>query len=218
MLNSQNRNLELLDAARRLNTFLIVLALCQIALALYSCAQVPKEPMVVQEIATTPEVYGPPTPENLVIPEPIAAARQEAQASRSTRPPAFTDSEIEMVIRVVIAEAGIEPYEGQQAVAQCIYDRVHHSNKRLYGTGVEGVLTKPHQYTKPYKGDINKFPNAIKAVHSVFLEGHRVFEETAVIFFDPRYSGKEDMRVLRRYNYLGTIGGHEFRGDRKDGK
>jgi spore germination cell wall hydrolase CwlJ-like protein len=155
-----------------------------------------------------PEV--PPAPE---LGAPVTVGPAPALRIETAEKEEFTEEQLEHIVRVVIAEAGIEPFEGQCAVAQVIWDRLHHSNKKLYGRDLEEVLTKPYQFAAPYKGSIEKFPDTIAAVNKVFREGYRTFEEVTVIFFDPRYSTQASINLLRKYNYIATIGGHEFRGD-----
>lgn len=124
-------------------------------------------------------------------------------------------AEFDLITRVVISESGDEPFEGQCAVAQVIRDRLEHDNGNLYGGSVKGVLYKENQFASPYRGDLSKYPDAEKAVAAVFKEGYRVFDKITVIFFNPAFSDSSAMRTLRKYNYVGTVGDHEFYGDEK---
>lgn len=133
---------------------------------------------------------------------------EEPKVSRAPGPK-LHDDDFELVCRVVAAECRGEPYEGQQAVAQVIYDRLHST---YYGETVEDVLLKPGAFAKPWKGDLGSYPKVIEAVESVFYGGHRVFDDAAYFFFNPVTARPGPVKELRTYTYLGTIGNHEFRG------
>lgn len=119
----------------------------------------------------------------------------------------LSEEERELILRVVAAESRGEPLEGQMAVCQVILDRCIEWNKRP----IE-VLTAEHQFAKPYKGDLSEYPSIEKAVSAVFTDGERIFEDTALFFFNPATANPAAVRQLREYNFLATIGNHEFRG------
>lgn len=125
----------------------------------------------------------------------------------------YSKADIELVTRVVIAEARGGSFKGQAAVAQVIYDRMHYTKADWGGPTIEGVVYRPNQFSSPTREDISNQVQARKAVEAVFLDGYRVFKDTALVFFNPKKSGKSNIAWARNnYKLLGKIDGHEFRG------
>ena len=88
----------------------------------------------------------------------------------------LTEEERDLVERVVMAEAGAEPYEGQKAVAQCI----------LNGCLLENL--RPAQVIKKYKyTDARPEPTeaVTSAVSAVFDRGEQVIDSEALFFYAP---------------------------------
>lgn len=110
----------------------------------------------------------------------------------------LTDEERDLVERVVMAEAGGEPHEGQMAVAQCILNAC-----LLDGIRPEEVIVK-YKYT-----DARPTPtNAVKmAVEAVFDKGEKVIDSEAKYFYAPNLVKSEwhESQV-----YICTIGSHRF--------
>ena len=131
--------------------------------------------------------------------------------------PEYSTEDLTIVAKVIAAEVGNSSYECQKGVAQVIYDRLHHPNKTLYGGySVTDVINWPNQFdsAKSYKTkDLSLYPTALQAATDVFINGAREFAETTVIVFRPDISGARSIRTLRKYNYIATIDGNEFRGD-----
>lgn len=121
----------------------------------------------------------------------------------------YSKAELEYVTRLVIAESGWEPYEGQVGVAQCVHDRLAAGR---YGSTVYDVIDAPGQFATPYSGDLAKFPDASKAVLSVFLLGERAFDEDVIFFYNPKTSDPSAKAWLETMPYIGTIEHHVFRG------
>lgn len=110
-----------------------------------------------------------------------------------------TEAEREMVERVVMAEAMGEPFEGQVAVAQTIFDRAVLWNK----TPVE-VVSQESQYADMHSGEVSE--SVKQAVSAVFDHGYRAFEEPVTHFHadyvNPYWAEVKTSR--------GTIGSHRF--------
>ena len=110
-----------------------------------------------------------------------------------------TEAEREMIERVVMAESMGEPFEGQVAVAQTIFDRAVLWNK----TPVE-VVSQESQYADMYSGEISD--SVKQAVSAVFDHGYRAFEEPVTHFHadyvNPYWAEVKTSR--------GTIGSHRF--------
>lgn len=119
------------------------------------------------------------------------------------------EGEEELLARLVIAESGNQPYEGQVAVAQVVCDRINAG----YGKSISEVIYAPKQFAKPYAGDISKFPKAQEAVYAVLYEGARAFEEPVIFFCNPATSSPNALAWMRTKPFIGTIGAHDFFGD-----
>ena len=112
----------------------------------------------------------------------------------------LTGEQRDLVERTVAAEARGEPLEGQQAVAQTIYQRCIDGNLTI-----EEVLI-PGQYASPYKGEISDITK--EAVSLVFDLGVMAVSEPIMAFYAPAYgtSGWHENRL----EYVATIGSHKF--------
>lgn len=110
----------------------------------------------------------------------------------------LTEEERDLVERVVMAEAGAEPYEGQMAVAQCIL------NASLLEDLRPTQVVNKYQYAeaRPAPSDSVK-----EAVAAVFDEGEKVIDPEAIFFYAPA-------RVASTWHEsqtcVATIGGHKF--------
>lgn len=130
------------------------------------------------------------------------------------RLPLITSMQADEMAAIVAAEVGNSSYECQMAIAQVMLDRFNHPNKKLYGGySLYDVIRREGHFAKPTKYDMALFPTARDAVLDVFVRGKRVFEATTVIYFHPAGTSYSAASTLRRYNYVGTIDGCEFRGD-----
>lgn len=119
------------------------------------------------------------------------------------------DGEEELLVRLVIAESGNQPYEGQVAVAQVVCDRYVAG----YGDSITDVIYAENQFAEPYSKDINNYPLASEAVYAVLYEGERAFVETTLFFCNPARSSKSALEWMRTKPYIGTIADHEFYGE-----
>lgn len=113
----------------------------------------------------------------------------------------LNQEELDLVQRVVMAESGNQPFDGQVAVAQCIFDRMLRD-----GESATEVVTKPSQFASPTAKEVS---NSVKyAVYAVFHDGLRVTEEPIYSFYSTRggfvSSNHEDM------NHVVTIEDHKF--------
>lgn len=113
----------------------------------------------------------------------------------------LNQEELDLVQRVVMAESGNQPFDGQVAVAQCILDRMLRDSE-----SATQVVTKKNQFASPYTKLVS---NSVKyAVYAVFHDGLRVTEEPIYSFYSTRggfvSSNHEDM------NHVVTIADHKF--------
>ena len=117
----------------------------------------------------------------------------------------------DLIKRKIVAEAGSQGYEGMQAVAQVIYDRVYRS-KTDWGSGFYGVLMKPGQFAATYTGDISCFEPAVsEAMDAVFVHGDLVWDEAVVYFYNPATASTAGKQFMETQKYIATLGDHEFR-------
>lgn len=113
----------------------------------------------------------------------------------------LTESERELVERVVAAEARGEKIKGQMAVAQVIRDRCI-----LNEQSVEEVVTEESQFAEAYDGEVSSTTEA--AVGLVFEGGHNVFEVPVTHFY------AQDLIEMPQWTgnlvFVEEIGGHSF--------
>lgn len=135
---------------------------------------------------------------------------QEEQEEQEAPQPIIpvAEGEEELLVRLVIAESGNQPYEGQVAVAQVVCDRYVAG----YGDSITDVIYAENQFATPYSKDISDYPLASEAVHAVLYEGERAFIETTLFFCNPSRSNPSALEWMRTKPYIGTIADHEFYG------
>ena len=118
------------------------------------------------------------------------ASIQVAQANAQTDIPAMTAmagsvdkvgySELELLARVVEAEAGNQGLYGKRLVVAVIYNRVE---SEKFPNTVYEVLTSPHQFSTVWNGAINKVnitPETLFAIE--FERAHRADNE--ILYFN----------------------------------
>lgn len=142
---------------------------------------------------------------------PVDASDPEEQEEQEAPQPIIpvAEGEEELLVRLVIAESGNQPYEGQVAVAQVVCDRYVAG----YGDSITDVIYAENQFATPYSKDISMYPLASEAVHAVLYEGERAFIETTLFFCNPSRSNPSALEWMRTKPYIGTIADHEFYGE-----
>ena len=111
---------------------------------------------------------------------------------------ALTAAERDTVERVVMAEAGAEPYEGQIAVAQCILNACERENMRPDEIVVE------YKYTDMRPNPTDEVKAAVSAV---FDYGEEVTDREILYFYAPALCESE---WHESQDYVMTVGGHKF--------
>ncbi|NDI34771.1 cell wall hydrolase [Chengkuizengella sediminis] len=117
----------------------------------------------------------------------------------------FSEEEIELLAKIISAEAGYEPYEGQIAVGNVILNRVNDSR---FPNTIKGVIYANNQFTPVKTGKfetIQPSAQSIKAAQEV-LAG-KIVVEGALYFFNPAVS-KSDFFYSKEV--VKEIGGHRF--------
>lgn len=110
----------------------------------------------------------------------------------------LSDAERDVVERVVMAEAGGEPYEGQMLVAQCILNAAEKT-----GTAPsKAVVTYSYCKARP-----NPTQSVKDAVAAVFDRGETVVDELILYFYNPARTSK---RWHESQIFVVEVGGHRF--------
>lgn len=116
-----------------------------------------------------------------------------------TKAIAITNDEYDYICRIVMGEAGNEPYDGQILVAQCLYNAMAESGKNAWN--VKSVYG--------YCGSTNTTPTkSVKnAVAAVFYDGYRYTNEKVLYFYAPAYCSGSWHETQR---FVCQVGGHRF--------
>jgi hypothetical protein len=116
----------------------------------------------------------------------------------------FTESDLDLLARVVRAEAQGEPYDGQVAVAAVILNRVNHPE---FPNTIPGVVYEPLAFSVVANGEVNKPPDesAIQAAHCA-LNGLDP-SGGALYFYNP---AKTSSAWIRSRAVIKRIGDHIF--------
>lgn len=116
----------------------------------------------------------------------------------------FSETDLDLLARVVRAEAQGEPYDGQVAVAAVILNRVGHPE---FPNTIPGVVYEPLAFSVVANGEVNKPPNesAIQAAHCA-LNGLDP-SGGALYFYNP---AKTSNAWIRSRSVIKRIGDHIF--------
>ena len=125
------------------------------------------------------------------------AANDQSEAERLK----LSEADRRYIASVVSAEARGEPYRGQLAVAQVIYDRAV-KNKQ---TPIQ-VVKAPAQFAKPWGGGSKYTESCYKAVCAVFDDGERVTDGPMYYFMMQNCYPS----WLKDKTWVTTIGNHKF--------
>lgn len=130
--------------------------------------------------------------------EPIIAPELTVSAQIPTARYRLTADERELICEVVMAESGIEPFDGKMAVSQCILNACEKTGKR------PAEIVEEYGYT-----DRRVEPNAEtrKAVAAVFDAGETVTDAKILFFYAPELC---QSIWHESQTYVCTIGGHRF--------
>ena len=146
-----------------------------------------------EPIEAEPEPIEPTEPEMAV----ETKAETVLQSTASVRY-ALTAAERDEIERVVMAEAGAEPYIGQMAVAQCILNACEQEDKRP----LEIVRSFGYPAARPEPSDEVK-----SAVSDVFDDGDVATDAEILYFYAPELC---QSIWHESQTYVCTIGGHRF--------
>ena len=112
----------------------------------------------------------------------------------------ITQAELDLVARVVHAEAVGEGYDGQALVAQCILNTAEATGMRP-----DEVVLEPKQYAAPAEEASDEVWEAVEAV---FLDGYEVTAEPVRYFYAP--ARVESQWHETALDFVLEHGGHRF--------
>jgi spore germination cell wall hydrolase CwlJ-like protein len=135
---------------------------------------------------------------------PYQPGEQGEQESLESWRKDFSESDLDLLARVVRAEAQGEPYDGQVAVAAVILNRVKHPE---FPNTIPGVVYEPLAFSVVANGQVNKpaDESAIQAAHCA-LNGLDP-SGGALYFYNP---SKTKSVWIRSREVIKTIGDHIF--------
>lgn len=130
--------------------------------------------------------------------EPIIAPEPTVSAQIPTARYRLTADERELICEVVMAESGIEPFDGKMAVSQCILNACEKTGKR------PAEIVEEYGYT-----DRRVEPNedVKRAVSAVFDSGEVATDAEILYFYAPELC---QSIWHESQTYVCTIGGHRF--------
>lgn len=136
-------------------------------------------------------------------PSHLQGQEQELEKVESWRQ-SFSDSDLDLLARVVRAEAQGEPYDGQVAVAAVILNRINHPE---FPNTIPGVVYEPLAFSVVANGEVNKPANdsAVQAAHCA-LNGLDP-SGGALYFYNP---AKARSSWIYSRPVIKTIGDHVF--------
>lgn len=189
---------------RNIGVLIVVVAtVASLALAIFGRPTAGKPTTAKQQTAATrapttgfPEVLGQTLDER----ELLAPTTEPSEAEQTTPPVRYylTDSERDIVERVVMGEAGGESFEGQMAVAQCILNGAEKTDK------APSEVVVIYKYTKARPDPTRSVREAVAAV---FDRGESATAEPILYFYNPA-------RVTSTWHesqiFVVEIGGHRF--------
>ncbi|HZW68584.1 MAG TPA: cell wall hydrolase [Pseudogracilibacillus sp.] len=148
--------------------------------------------------------------QNITIPnddtKKVSKVADKVESKVASKAFSTSQSEIDLLERLVEAEAGIEPFEGKVAVAKVVLNRVQ---SEQFPNTITDVIYQPRQFTPVSNGMINRTASedSKKAVQIALNEGGNA--NGAMYFYDPRYASGQSW-----FNTLTTaevIGNHVFK-------
>lgn len=120
---------------------------------------------------------------------------------------------MDLIMRLVVAEAGNQGYDGMRAVAQVIYDRRYNSTYD-FGETFEEIIYADGQFCTPYAGDIEPWmPTVAEACEAVFYDGAYVFNEPVHYFYRDDMISQSSRNWFETKKFVGVLGAHTFRSD-----
>jgi N-acetylmuramoyl-L-alanine amidase len=133
----------------------------------------------------------------------VAGSGGAVTTSRSSAA-SLSSTDLDLVARLVRAEAESEPHTGQVAVAAVVLNRVRSSR---FPNTVRGVIYAPHQFETVSNGRINMAARDVDLKAARDALGGWDPSNGALFFYNPRYTSSSYMRSL---TVTARIGNHVF--------
>lgn len=135
-------------------------------------------------------------------------------SSNTSEKNTLTTAEFESICRVIMAETKGEGSNAEKAVAQVIYDRLTHPDKKF--GGLSNILNSSDQFEAPYSGELNStIENNVK---DVFCENKKYWPDyKAWYFLTPDDTNATFKDRDSNYDRLGETGKHTFWGKETKG-
>jgi N-acetylmuramoyl-L-alanine amidase len=153
-------------------------------------------------IKLNPQIKNP----NLIFPGDVIETTKTPDVASPTSVVKTTYSahDLDVMSRIVEAEAGGEPYEGKVVVAEVIMNRVSAG----FASSIEAVVYQPHQFTPVATGTINEpaSDESIRAAKEV-LSTYKGNPNGALYFYNP---SKTSDKWVRSRTVIEAIGNHIF--------
>lgn len=144
--------------------------------------------------------------------EPVATEYASYDVLQEERK-AEAQASMDLIMHLVVAEAGNQGYDGMRAVAQVIYDRLYNSSYD-FGQTIEEVIKAPGQFATPYSGDISAWqPTVQEACEAVFYQQDMYFDEPVHYFYVASRVEDSTLRWFETKKLVGVLGAHTFRSD-----
>ena len=117
----------------------------------------------------------------------------------------YNQNDLFWLSRVIYAESGNQPLEGQMAVGIVVLNRV---KSPIYPNTVEGVLAQKNQFSTYKSGQLaQRTPNESSIIAAkLVLDGGVVEEVESALYFDSSVNSW----AARNKEYAATIGNHKF--------
>lgn len=117
----------------------------------------------------------------------------------------YDQNDLFWLSRIIFAESGNQPLEGQMAVGIVVMNRVE---SPIYPNTVQGVLAQKNQFSTYLSGRLaNRTPNASSVIAAkLVLDGGVVEEVEDALYFD----SSSNSWASRNKEYVITIGNHKF--------
>lgn len=150
--------------------------------------------------------------EEVVVYNVPATGRESYDALQQARAEEAAAS-MDLIMRMVVAEAGNQGYDGMRAVAQVIYDRRYNSTYD-FGETFEEIIYANGQFCTPYAGDLEPWmPTVAEACEAVFYDGEYVFSEPVHYFYRDDMISQSNRSWFETKKFIGILGAHTFRSD-----
>ncbi|MGM0901177.1 MAG: cell wall hydrolase [Bacillota bacterium] len=159
----------------------------------------------VQPVTATKSVSTTAVPADNADPEKLTKQRMENNQSENVEV-GLSDAEIDLLARIVRAEAQTEPFEGKVAVADVVLNRVESSK---FPNTVKEVIYAPGQFQPVANGEIHK-PADEESIEAVFtaLTDNGDIAQDALFFYNPTIATN---RWLDSRETVVVIGQHVFK-------